>query len=198
RQTLFFTYLRGELGAQKRLSRTRHKGESVLTSLKTPRTAMHLCSGSPFFAAAIYPAPGDPRPSLAVAVEGAIFNKAHHLVLPRISHRNHIARLRLRAFLHSRSKAIVKAASYLRLLSPITGSISLTRLLLPGTGRLEICSKVMAKENPAHPKPKKPKPNKRKHPSGEDADSALQHVIEKELERGELNPAAEPDQKNEI
>jgi len=43
-----------------------------------------------------------------------------------------------------------------------------------------------------------PKPRKRRPASRDAADKALQDVIEQELERGEVNVGAEPDQKGEI
>jgi len=42
------------------------------------------------------------------------------------------------------------------------------------------------------------KPHKRRRPSSDVADKALQDVIKEERERGELNTGAEPDQKDEI
>jgi hypothetical protein len=40
--------------------------------------------------------------------------------------------------------------------------------------------------------------NNPKRPSPEDADKALNDVVETERERGDVNPGAEPDQKTEV
>jgi hypothetical protein len=41
-------------------------------------------------------------------------------------------------------------------------------------------------------------PREQPRPSGEEADKALREIVEQERERGEVNPGAEPDQKDEI